>query len=197
MMNPFPPPESLILIAVMPSSRDMELARLLGWYRIPLRSAPKVVNVDYLAFYQTDDFGEQHRWRIEYFAKVMGHELTTRAQLLRDQVNHPRANEEYFKIQIGSLSRLEHPILADRWKRITFLYTTGELFRDARTVNDLVVRSDERQLLWRSLRERSGSGQTYQAMDLPEDSFQIDPELLKYLILLTDPSQAAQPDTDA
>ncbi|MCX6066007.1 MAG: hypothetical protein NT121_09660 [Chloroflexi bacterium] len=45
-------PTSLILVCLIPTPRDLEIARLLGWYRIPFRSAPKVVAVDYLAFYQ-------------------------------------------------------------------------------------------------------------------------------------------------
>lgn len=91
-------PSSLILVAVMPSARDLEIARVLGWYRIPLRSAPKVVDVDYLAFYQTAAFGADHRWKIEWLAPVRGHELVTRAQLFRDEPDHPRAKEEYYKI---------------------------------------------------------------------------------------------------
>ena len=38
-----PNPSDLILVTYMPSPRDMEIARLLGWYRIPLRTAPKVI----------------------------------------------------------------------------------------------------------------------------------------------------------
>ncbi len=45
-----PPPTALMLVAVMPSPRDLEIARVLGWYRIPLRFAPKIIQVDYLAF---------------------------------------------------------------------------------------------------------------------------------------------------
>src|SRR5512138_932563 len=105
----------------MPMPRDLEIARLLGWYRIPLRSAPKVVAVDYLAFYQPSSFGEA-AGRIECVAPVRGHELTTRAELLRDEASHPRANKEYYKLQIGGLEHLTHPILADKWKRLTFLY---------------------------------------------------------------------------
>ena len=141
--------------ALIPHPRDLEIARLLGWYRIPLRSAPKVVNVDYLAFYQAAAFGEAHRWQIETIAEVRGHELTTRAELLRDEPDHPRAREEYYKIQLGALETLPRPIPARRWRRITFLYTTGALLREARTINDLVVRSEERDILWRSLRERA------------------------------------------
>ncbi|RJP52717.1 MAG: hypothetical protein C4583_06145 [Anaerolineaceae bacterium] len=156
----------------------MEIARLLGWYRIPLRSAPKVVAVDHLAFYQPASFGERGG-RIEFVSEVRGHELTTRAELLRDEADHPRANEEYYKIQIGALEKLASPILADKWKRITFLYTTGEYLLNAKSVNDLVVQSDERQLLWRSLRERAENEQLYK-VDLPEAN--IPPEVLMALL---------------
>ncbi len=33
-------PTELILVCVLPRPRDLEIARLLGWYRIPLRTAP-------------------------------------------------------------------------------------------------------------------------------------------------------------
>ena len=70
-------PYSLILVCVMPSIRDMEIARLLGWYRIPFRTAPKVVDVDFLAFYQTSIFPLPEGGRINYIAAVKGNELTT------------------------------------------------------------------------------------------------------------------------
>src|SRR5512147_3081845 len=94
---------SLILVAVLNNARDLEIARLLGWYRIPLRAAPKVIDVDYLAFYQASAFGVERRWRIETFAEVRGKELTTRAELLRDEPDHPHAREEYYKVQLGAL----------------------------------------------------------------------------------------------
>ncbi len=178
-MSPYPPTTSLILLAVMTSPRDLEIARLLGWYRIPLRCAPKVIDVDYLAFYQTAAFGTQHRWRVEHFAAMNGYELTTRAELFHDQPDHPRAAEEYYKVQLGALQKLPQPIQAGRWRRITFLYTTGELLHKARTVNDLVVRSEERSLLWRSLRERALQGSGDQPDELPE--FELDAALLAML----------------
>ena len=171
-------PTDLILVCVLPGPRDLEIARLLGWYRIPFRTAPKVVAVDALAFYQPGAFGEAGG-RIEYLARVRGYELTTRAELLRDEPGHPRAGEEYFKVQLGPLERLARPILADKWRRLTFLYTTGEYLLKAQTLNDLVVQSDERQLLWQSLRERAAQEQTYQA-DLPEEGFP--PEMLAALL---------------
>jgi hypothetical protein len=162
----------LILVCLVTSPRDLEIARLLGWYRIPLRTAPKVVAVDQLAFYQPASFGDRGG-QIEFVSAVRGHELTTRAALLKDEPDHPRAAEEYYKIELGSLDALSRPIKADTWKRLTFLYTTGEYLLNARTLNDLVVASDDRALLWHSLRERAQSAQLYSAnlpaSDVPDE----------------------------
>ncbi len=171
-------PTDLILVCLLPTPRDMEIARLLGWYRIPLRTAPKVVAVDYLAFYQPSAFGERGG-KIEFVAPIHGHELTTRGELLQDEADHSRAKEEYYKIQIGSLEKLKEPINADKWKRLTFLYSTGEYLLHAKTINDLVVAGDERQVLWRSLRERAENEQLYKT-DLPDA--EIPPEVLMALL---------------
>ena len=151
---------------------------MLGWYRIPLRTAPKVVAVDYLAFYQLSAFAERGG-QIEFIAKVQGHELTTRAELLRDETDHARAKEEYYKIQIGGLEKLSKPITTDKWKRLTFLYSTGEYLLNANTLNDLVVNGNEREVLWRSLRERAENEQLYK-VDLPEAN--LPPEVLMALL---------------
>jgi hypothetical protein len=169
---------SLVLVCLLPRSRDLEIARLLGWYRIPLRTAPKLVAVDFLAFYQPASFGDTGG-RIQFVAEVRGNELTTRAELLKDEPDHPHAREEYYKIQIGSLEKLSQPILAESWKRLTFLYTTGEYIFKAKTIQDLVVKSEERQTLWKALRERSMTGQTYRTE--PED-FELDDVLLASLL---------------
>ncbi len=194
-------PISLVLVCLLPTPRDLEIARILGWYRIPFRSAPKVVAVDYLAFYQPGRFFRPERHpggakppgqpgsfgarggSIQYAAPVRGHELTTRAELFKDEPDHPRAREEYFKIQIGALEKLKAPVKADKWKRVTFLYTTGEYLLKARILNDLVVKTDERALLWRSLRERAENEQLYKT-DLPE--VDLPPDILMTLLGIKD-----------
>ena len=175
-------PTDLILVCLLPTPRDLEIARLLGWYRIPLRSAPKVVAVDYLAFYQPASFGERGG-QIEFIAEVRGHELTTRGELLKDEAEHPRAKEEYFKVQIGALENLKEPVKTDKWKRLTFLYSTGEYLLNARTLNDLVVAGEERQILWKSLRERAENDQIYKT-NLPEAD--LPPEILMALLGIKD-----------
>jgi hypothetical protein len=171
----------LVLVAFIPNPRDLEIARLLGWYRIPLVSAPKVIAVDHLAFYQPASFGEDHKWQIEVVAPVRGHELTTRSELFKDDLEHPRSQEEYYKIQLGSLMSLPKPIKAGNWKRVTFLYTTGERLLQSENINELTVYGEERNVLWRALRERALEKQNYKVADLPE--FPIDPQVLAMFAL--------------
>jgi hypothetical protein len=175
-MNNLPSTEDMILVAFLPSQRDFEIARVLGWYRIPLRTTPKVVAVDWLAFYQPASFGKEHRWRVEWVAQVRGHELTTRGELFKDELDHPRAHQEYFKIQLGPLSALPRPVQVGNWKRMTFIYTTGERLLNAETLADLTVEDEERLILWRGLRERALAQQQYQAQELPE--LPVGPEIL-------------------
>jgi hypothetical protein len=143
----------LVLVAVLNNKRDLEIARVLGWYRIPVKTAPKTVAVDWLAFYQTARFGDE-KWAIHQIAPVRGHELTTRGELLRTQADHPRAGELYFKLQLGPLEPLPRPIPSRKWRRLTFLYTTGERLLAAAEINDLIIQAEERELLWQALRER-------------------------------------------
>jgi hypothetical protein len=78
--------------------------------------------------------------------------------LLQGQGDHPRAEEEYFKIQIGQLVGLPRPVRAGAWKRLTFLYTTGEYLLRAHFIGDLILPPEERNFLWRALRERAQRG---------------------------------------
>ncbi len=148
-------PDDLVLVAVVRTPRDLEIARTLGWYRIPLQTAPKTVRVDWLAFYQTAAFKDE-RWSVRYVAPVRGFELTTRADLLRDETDHPRASEPYYRIQLGPVQALLRPIASGGWKRFAFLYTTGARLLAANSLHDLtVLPSADRDQLWRLLKERT------------------------------------------
>jgi hypothetical protein len=147
-------PEDLVLVAVMNSPKDLEIARVLGWYRIPLASAPKTIRMDWLAFYQTGAF-EQDKWVVRYVSRVLGYELVSRKELLYQQADHPRVDEPYFKIQLGEMQELTRPIPARRWRRITFIFTTGDRLLRASDVRALPLPSGKEQdQLWRMIRER-------------------------------------------
>jgi hypothetical protein len=62
-----------------------------------------------------------------------------RRDLFPDAVDHPRADRQYYKIQIGPLIRREPPIPSLRWRRINFLKSTWDRFSAAEEINDLYL----------------------------------------------------------
>ncbi len=164
-------PTDLVLIAVLNNRRDFEVIRLLGWYRIPLRFAPKIVDVDAIAFYQTARFREE-KWSIRYAARVQGVELVKRVELFRDEEDHPRSQEEYYKLELGPLETLPRSIRAQSWKRLTFVYTTGERLLNAAGIDELAIPAADRESLWRALRDRAhpaaGSDCSSDALQWPD-----------------------------
>ncbi len=102
-----------VLVAVVNNMDDLRRAASEGWYRIPQRKAPQRVGAEYLAFYQTGAFkGAEEAQTITYFAPTRRYRLQTRRELLPAEADHPRANDYYFRIEIGPLQRLERPIPA-------------------------------------------------------------------------------------
>ncbi len=134
-------PEDRVLVAIMPSPRDMAIVREDGWYRIPEKRAPKGVHAEYLAFYYNHSFGGQ-KWAIHYYARQVGYELMGRRDLLPAEPDHPRADELYFTIQLGPLQQLARPIVSLRWRRISFVHPTWDRFMDAAEINDLFVEGE-------------------------------------------------------
>jgi hypothetical protein len=131
-------PEDRVLIAYVPNLDDFATIEREGWYRIPLRSAPKGLYAEYFAFYFGRKFGER-KWSIHYYARQKGYELVTRLDLFPDQQDHPRAGDLYYRVQLGPLQQLEQPIVSLRWRRIAFAHTTWDRFQDAREINDLFI----------------------------------------------------------
>jgi len=69
---------------------------------------------------------------------------------------------------------------------LTFLYTTGEYLLSAKIINDLVVHNEERQVLWRSLRER----RDYNFPELKQDyEYELDSSVLATLLGIGDLSE--------
>jgi hypothetical protein len=121
---------------------DFEIARDQGWYRVPEARATHGVYFEYVAFYFTAPFAEK-RYAIQYYARSHGHELVTRRELLPDEPDHPRADERYYKLQLGPLQKREPPIVSLRWRRITFIHTTWDRFQVAEEINDLFSEGGE------------------------------------------------------
>ncbi|MFO7661337.1 MAG: hypothetical protein R6X18_01965 [Chloroflexota bacterium] len=131
-------PEDRVLVAYVPNPSDFEIVRREGWYRIPQRFAPKGLHAEIIAFYFGSRF-DQEKWAIHYYAPNAGHELVQRRDLFPDEPDHPHADGIYYKIQLGPLQKLAQPIVSLRWRRVTFIHTTWDRFRDATEINDLFI----------------------------------------------------------
>ncbi|MCL5997174.1 MAG: hypothetical protein M1546_14125 [Chloroflexi bacterium] len=129
-------PYARVLVCLINKPRDLEIARWDHWYRIPVKTAPADYLADVLAFYLTAAFGDE-KWAIHEYAEVRGHELVRRVDLFPDQPDHPRANALYYKMQLGPLQRLSRPIPSLKWRRVSFIETTGDRFLNALEISEL------------------------------------------------------------
>lgn len=146
-------PEDQVLIAIMNNLKDWKRAQSEGWYRIPAKKAPTIVpHIDWLAFYFTANF-KADKWAVHFYASIEGHELLTRRDLFPDQADHPRAGDWYFKLLLGPLQHKIPPIISNKWRRITFIVTTGDRFENALEINDLFDRESPLGRLYVTLKE--------------------------------------------
>jgi len=132
-------PDARVLVCTVNDPRDLEIARWDHWFRIPVRHAPPDFMAEALAFYLTAAYGDE-RWAVHEWAHVRGHELVRRIDLFPDDPTHPRSDDLYYKMQIGPLQRLPRPVPSLRWRRFTFITTSGERMMNALELGDLVER---------------------------------------------------------
>jgi len=144
--------DDVVLVALINQPRDLEIVRAEHWYRIPAKHAPAhFPQARYVAFYLTKAFGNI-KWSICEYAPVRGHELVRRRDLFPDQPDHPRADDAYYKLQLGPLIALPCPIMSRAGRRILFIWTTGDKFLRAVELNDLLGKSDAADALWDALK---------------------------------------------
>ncbi len=144
--------DDAVLVVLVNHPADLEIARAEHWYRMPTRHAPAhFAQARYLAFYLTRAFGDQ-KWSICEYAPIRGHELVRRRDLLPEEQDHPRADELYYKLQVGQLIRLPRAIVSRSGRRLLFVWTTGARFSRATELNDLLGKSDADDALWEELK---------------------------------------------
>ena len=162
-----------VLVAVVNNIRDFEIVRAKGWYRIPLKRAPAQIGADYLAFYHTAAF-ERDKWSVRYYACVKGYRIVTRADLLPDEVTHPRAGDKYYRLDIGPLQELLHPIPSRKLRRITFISTTLSYLLAAEDVHDLWERDRLEDKLWTAFREATLVAESRYRVNEERDTYEVD-----------------------
>ena len=126
------PPEKTALVAVLRAPRDLKIAALRRWYRIPVKKAPKR-RFTHIAFYQPACFKPDGK-RIVYYAEVAGCSTERRIDILPDEPKHPAAQELYLKYSLGPLIKLPLPVLNTSSSRISFGYASLECLSRARDI---------------------------------------------------------------
>lgn len=114
-------PDERVLVAIVNNQEDWERVQDEHWYRLPVKHAPpNSPNFDWIAFYFSKIFNED-KWAIHFYARILGHELLTRRDLIPSEPNHKRAGDWYYKLALGPLQYKLPPIVSDSWRRIAFI----------------------------------------------------------------------------
>lgn len=163
------PGHQRVLVAVLPTPADLTRAAEEGWYRVPVARAPAQMGADYLAFYQTGAFAPADRWQIATLAAVRRVSIARRVDLLPAEPQHPRAHDEYYRIELGPLWRLPQPIPSRRLRRITFIPTTLARLLSAREINDLWDKGTAQDRLWSALLNAGLEAERQAPWDEPPD----------------------------
>lgn len=159
-----------VLVVLVNNRRDWDIVQAQGWYRIPVKRAPRQIGADLLAFYFSKVFAEM-AWSVRYVAPVLRFELARRRDLLPDEAGHPRAEDWYYRIVLGPPEPLPRPIPSRRLRRLTFLPTTLGRLLSAEEINDLWIREPLEERVWRALK---GAGLR------PESAFEVKDAGVRY-----------------
>jgi hypothetical protein len=90
---------------------------------------------------------------LRYYAPIHGHELLTRRDLIPSEPEHARAGNWYYAFQLGPLEHKLPPIVSARWRRVTFIVTSGDRFMAAAEINDLFEQESPAGQLYVRLKE--------------------------------------------
>jgi hypothetical protein len=145
--------DDLVLVALVNNKVDWDRVVHEHWYRIPLRHAPRrTVGAPWIAFYQTKAFGDE-KWSVRHYAAAQSWDVMSRRALIPAEPDHPRADDQYYRITLGPLRPLPHPIPSRSWKRITFILTHWAQVERAWDVSDLLQANVLERGLWRALEQ--------------------------------------------
>lgn len=144
-----------VLVAYMPTPKDMVLARSQGWYRIPVSDRSPLLlrngKLTHIAFYQPSSFGED-RYTIRWYSPVTSLTVRRRIEVIPDEPHHPNSNKNYYIVGCKDVQELPDPIRSLRpRRRLIFLPTTLKRLLTAKDINQLFNDSPLESLLWNEL----------------------------------------------
>lgn len=150
-----------VLVAILNNKQDFMIAQQQNWYRIPVKSAPRILRenkVEYLALYQTKVF-ESEKYSIRWYAKITKISIVKRKNLFPNEIQNQKTETEYYKIEFQQLEALSEPIISQRGRRITFIPTSEEKFFKAKEINDIFNDSKIEDDLWEELKNNQISAE--------------------------------------
>jgi|GEM_PF-2250069 len=105
-----------VLVALMPSPKDMDIARTKGWYRMPVtQRSPAVVRdgtATAIAFYQPGSFGDD-RYVIRWYSQITSTVIRKRIEVLPNEALDPNAQRDHTISHYGSTQRCTAIFLPD------------------------------------------------------------------------------------
>lgn len=144
-----------VLVAIIKTPEDFEIARDRHWYRIPVASVKRLLKrrwpPTWLAFYQPKAFGAE-AYAVRTYAQVIEIRIARRFELFPDEPPNEKSKRRYYQLILGPLQQLPKPILSRRWRRIVFIPTTWTKFLSAVEINDLWDESPLEDRLWAALK---------------------------------------------
>jgi very-short-patch-repair endonuclease len=166
-----------VLVAIVNSRADFDIARELGWYRIPVSSVEKWLRgrwpPRWLAFYQPKVFGDE-AYAVKYYAEVLDLREVLRRDLFPDRADDPKADWPYCQILLGPLKELARPIPSKRLRRIVFIATTWDKLACAEEINDLFDESPLEDRLWGELKRLKIPAERQEPVEVNSRSYFLD-----------------------
>jgi very-short-patch-repair endonuclease len=167
-----------VLVAIIKTWADMDIARDHHWYRIPVKQVEKLKRRQqwppkWLAFYQPKVFKEE-AYAVNYYAQVIAIQEMARWELFPDEPKNSASDRRYCKLEISPLMRLPQPIVSKRLRRIPFIPTTWGKFIQAQEINDLWDESPLEDLLWDELKQRKIDAERQEHVKVKENHYMLD-----------------------
>jgi len=143
------------LVGIVPRKNLWSVIQEQKWYHIPVESAPKNAQfIEYLAFYFPKVFGEEMRYKVNFYAKVKKVDIVKRIELFPEEKEHKRANKDYFQFYLEKIKELPKPIPSVRWRRIVHIPTSCEKLFAAEEINDLYDTSPLEEKMYLEMKKR-------------------------------------------
>jgi very-short-patch-repair endonuclease len=162
-----------VLVAILKELSDFAILREQGWYRIPVRTAPRRWPPKWLAFYQPQVFGTD-AYKIRYYGEVSNIRTVERKDLFPNEFASELSNRKYYQLELKSLEERPEPLTSLRARRLVFVPTTWEKFVLAEQVNDLFDDSPLEDRLWAEFKRMQMRAERQWRLQLKQIYYQLD-----------------------